>query len=167
MSERRPHWDDELIFAVMSAAGDGGHLFIDDIHAVIAAVEDWQDRHTPSPESEGNRDDQGGEVNGEYTAPCACEWCANLDAKPCVVIERLERRIAQLERMAPKPTPLPPIDYSGMLTARMLFNAAQREADRGKDGSDLTFTRLLWIAQILAAVETAEALRVRTSGGDA
>ncbi len=33
----------------------------------------------------------------EYTAPCACEWCANLDAKPCVVIERLERRIAQLE----------------------------------------------------------------------
>lgn len=55
MSERRPHWDDELIFAVMSAAGDGGHLFIDDIHAVIAAVEDWQDRHTPSPESEGNR----------------------------------------------------------------------------------------------------------------
>ena len=41
MSERRPHWDDELIFAVMSAAGDGGHLFIDDIHAVIAAVEDW------------------------------------------------------------------------------------------------------------------------------
>jgi hypothetical protein len=69
--------------------------------------------------------------------------------------------------MAPKPTPLPPIDYSGMLTARMLFNAAQREADRGKDGSDLTFTRLLWIAQILAAVETAEALRVRTSGGDA
>lgn len=42
MSERRPHWDDELIFAVMSAAGDGGHLFIDDIHAVIAAVEDWQ-----------------------------------------------------------------------------------------------------------------------------
>jgi hypothetical protein len=49
MSERRPHWDDELIFAVMSAAGDGGHLFIDDIHAVIAAVEDWQDRHTDSP----------------------------------------------------------------------------------------------------------------------
>ena len=43
MTERRPHWDDELIFAVMSAAGDGGHLFIDDIHAVIAAVEDWQD----------------------------------------------------------------------------------------------------------------------------
>lgn len=44
MSERRPHWDDELIFAVMSAAGDGGHLFIDDIYAVIAAVEDWQER---------------------------------------------------------------------------------------------------------------------------
>ncbi len=42
MTERRPHWDDELIFAVMSAAGDGGHLFIDDIHAVIAAVEDWE-----------------------------------------------------------------------------------------------------------------------------
>ena len=42
VTERRPHWDDELIFAVMSAAGDGGHLFIDDIHAVIAAVEDWE-----------------------------------------------------------------------------------------------------------------------------
>ncbi len=44
MTERRPHWDDELIFAVMSAAGDGGHLFIDDIHAVIAAVEDWHEK---------------------------------------------------------------------------------------------------------------------------
>jgi hypothetical protein len=43
MTERRPHWDDELLFSVMSAAGDGGHLFIDDIYAVIAAVEDWQD----------------------------------------------------------------------------------------------------------------------------
>ena len=40
-TQRRPHWDDELLFSVMSAAGDGGHLFIDDIHAVIAAVEDW------------------------------------------------------------------------------------------------------------------------------
>ncbi len=37
-------------------------------------------------------------MNGEYTAPCACEWCANLDAKPCVVIERLEKRVAVLER---------------------------------------------------------------------
>ena len=44
MTERRPHWDEELIFAVMSAAGDGGHLFIDDIHAVIAAVEDWHEK---------------------------------------------------------------------------------------------------------------------------
>lgn len=48
MTERRPHWDEELIFAVMSAAGDGGHLFIDDIHAVIAAVEDWQRQRGPS-----------------------------------------------------------------------------------------------------------------------
>ena len=30
-----------MLFSVMSAAGDGGHLFIDDIYAVIAAVEDW------------------------------------------------------------------------------------------------------------------------------
>lgn len=37
-------------------------------------------------------------MTDEYTAPCACEWCANLDAKPCVVIERLEKRIAVLER---------------------------------------------------------------------
>lgn len=43
------------------------------------------------------------------------------------------------------------------LTPRMLWNAAQREGDKGTDGSDLTFTRLLWMAQILAAIEVAEA----------
>ncbi len=34
----------------------------------------------------------------EYSEHCNCQWCANLDAKPCVVIERLEKRIAVLER---------------------------------------------------------------------
>jgi len=32
-----------------------------------------------------------------YSEACGCQWCANLDAKPCVVIERLEQRIAALE----------------------------------------------------------------------
>ena len=40
----------------------------------------------------------------------------------------------------------------------MLWEAAQREADKGTDGSDLTFTRLLWMSQILATIEIAEAL---------
>ena len=63
--KRRPHWDDALIDAVTDhmyhcvdcLSEDAG---VDDwrerwAYAVIAAVEDWQDRHTPSPESEGNR----------------------------------------------------------------------------------------------------------------
>ena len=37
MTERRPHWDDELILAV-SEHIDPGHA---DVRAVIATVEDW------------------------------------------------------------------------------------------------------------------------------
>ena len=51
------------------------------------------------------------------------------------------------------------------LTPRMLWDAAQREAEKGTDGSDLTFTRLLWMAQILAAIEVSETLR-RALDGD-
>lgn len=43
------------------------------------------------------------------------------------------------------------------LTHRMLWDAAQREADKGTDGSDKKFARLLWMAQILAAIEVSEA----------
>jgi len=32
-----------------------------------------------------------------YSEACSCQWCANLDAKPCVIIEYLEQRIAALE----------------------------------------------------------------------
>ncbi len=32
-----------------------------------------------------------------YSEACGCQWCANLDAKPCVIIEYLEQRIAALE----------------------------------------------------------------------
>jgi len=35
--------------------------------------------------------------NEVYSEECNCQWCANLDAKPCVVIERLEQRVAALE----------------------------------------------------------------------
>ena len=40
MSERRPHWDDELFDAVI----DGFRItpYDDEVYAVIAAVEDWQ-----------------------------------------------------------------------------------------------------------------------------
>ena len=44
MSERRPHWDDELIEAVWDVAyatSDGCCLSAEGTHAVIAAVEDW------------------------------------------------------------------------------------------------------------------------------
>ena len=47
MSERRPHWDDELIEAVWDVAyatSDGCCLSAEGTHAVIAAVEDWHER---------------------------------------------------------------------------------------------------------------------------
>ena len=50
MSERRPHWDDELFDAVI----DGFRItpYDDEVYAVIAAVEDWhRDRWTGVCES--------------------------------------------------------------------------------------------------------------------
>ena len=51
---RRPHWDDDVIKAVADVLEHDDYIYAT-TYAVIAAVEDWQDRHTPSPESEGNR----------------------------------------------------------------------------------------------------------------
>ena len=42
MSERRPHWDDDLVTAVCAAVSPDLHLTSDQVFAVIAAVEDWQ-----------------------------------------------------------------------------------------------------------------------------
>ena len=42
MTDRRPHWDDDLIEAVRYAAHDWGPKSNLDTYAVIAAVEDWQ-----------------------------------------------------------------------------------------------------------------------------
>ena len=47
------------------------------------------------------------------------------------------------------------------LTSRMMWDAAQREADKSTGSSDEKFVRLLWMAQILAAIETAEAMVAR------
>jgi hypothetical protein len=57
MTERRPHWDQELEQAVSAVLFDcyENGISEEQVYQVIAAVEDWQDRHTPSPESEGNR----------------------------------------------------------------------------------------------------------------
>ena len=42
MTERRPHWDDELITAVCAAvANDHFYFTTDQVYDVIAAVEDW------------------------------------------------------------------------------------------------------------------------------
>ena len=40
MTERRPHWDDDLIEAVSSALENPFHDEM--VYAIIAAVEDWQ-----------------------------------------------------------------------------------------------------------------------------
>lgn len=40
---RRPHWDDDLISAVIGATPPGTVTVTYDVYAVIAAVEDWQD----------------------------------------------------------------------------------------------------------------------------
>ena len=45
MTERRPHWDDELVYAVIHEIGvlrPSPHSLRDTAYAVIAAVEDWR-----------------------------------------------------------------------------------------------------------------------------
>ena len=42
MSERRPHWTDDLIEAVADVLEHDDYIYAT-THAVIAAVEDWQD----------------------------------------------------------------------------------------------------------------------------
>ena len=47
MTERRPHWDDELVYAVIHEIGvlrPSPHSLRDTAYAVIAAVEDWHER---------------------------------------------------------------------------------------------------------------------------
>ena len=44
MTDRRPHWNDDLIEAVREAALPR-NLYSEDIYAIIAAVEDWQSRN--------------------------------------------------------------------------------------------------------------------------
>ena len=47
MSERRPHWDDDLVYAVIHEIGvlrPSPHSLRDTAYAVIAAVEDWHER---------------------------------------------------------------------------------------------------------------------------
>ena len=46
MTERRPHWDDDLLTAVHAAvANDHFYFTTDQVYDVIAAVEDWQSRN--------------------------------------------------------------------------------------------------------------------------
>lgn len=33
----------------------------------------------------------------EFRCECSCQWCANLDATPCSVIEELVSRVEALE----------------------------------------------------------------------
>lgn len=43
MSDRRPHWDDDVITAVMSALPEQAKRVVgaNDVFRIIAAVEDW------------------------------------------------------------------------------------------------------------------------------
>ena len=44
MTQRRPHWDDELITAVCATvANDHFYFTTDQVYDIIAAVEDWQE----------------------------------------------------------------------------------------------------------------------------
>lgn len=40
-----------------------------------------------------------------YRDDCDCQWCANLDSKPCVAIEDLQARVAALESVVKAITP--------------------------------------------------------------
>ena len=46
MTDRRPHWDDDVITAVMSALPEQAKRVVgaNDVFRIIAAVEDWHER---------------------------------------------------------------------------------------------------------------------------
>ena len=52
--KRRPHWTDDLIEAVSDATENNAY-HDEMVYAVIAAVEDWQERH-PEPYIEADTD---------------------------------------------------------------------------------------------------------------
>ena len=63
MTERRPHWDDELVYAVIHEIGvlrPSPHSLRDTAYAVIAAVEDWHERETLSGQVPEQCDECGG-----------------------------------------------------------------------------------------------------------
>ena len=53
MSERRPHWDDDLIDSVVHAISDN-YDYEYRAYAVIAAVEDWHKKRWAAPMSKDN-----------------------------------------------------------------------------------------------------------------
>ena len=56
MTQRRPHWDDELITAVCAAvANDHFYFTTDQVYDIIAAVEDWQARRLGASAEQLNR----------------------------------------------------------------------------------------------------------------
>ena len=56
MTERRPHWDDELITAVCAAvANDHFYFTTDQVYDIIDVVEDWQARRLGASAEQLNR----------------------------------------------------------------------------------------------------------------
>lgn len=93
MSERRPHWDDDLIEAVREAVfqcvdRDSGGVFDDALPDVIAAVEDWQNKFTT-----GRYAITLGRIGGRYLP----EWIAQS------AIHRAEQAEAQVQRVRELP----------------------------------------------------------------
>ena len=60
MTERRPHWSDDLIRSVHRVSPVSMLMPPNDVYAIIAAVEDWHERETLSGQVPEQCDECGG-----------------------------------------------------------------------------------------------------------
>ena len=118
MTERRPHWDDDLVYAVIHEIGvlrPSPHSLRDTAYAVIAAVEDWQ----IAKAGPGKYAITLGVIGGKYLP----EWIAQS------AIDRATKSEAAIARVREfRMTVTPNTDYNDG------YNRALEDAKRALDG---------------------------------
>ena len=112
MTERRPHWDDELVYAVIHEIGvlrPSPHSLRDTAYAVIAAVEDWHEKFVMhgafrvladrAASAEADRDRLANKLLNEVPDSYIQMKARALDAEAAIqrVRDDIERRLALSE----------------------------------------------------------------------
>ena len=111
MTERRPHWDDDLVYAVIHEIGvlrPSPHSLRDTAYAVIAAVEDWQ----IAKAGPGKYAITLGVIGGKYLP----EWIAQSAIDRAT---KSEAAIARVRERAGGPTPAVHGDWMAGYAAAM------------------------------------------------